>query len=208
MGPLALALGANTLLVAWLALERPGTKRVIIAPSMIWMEPLPDDLRIPASDKPASTKVVLREKKPAVQWPQPAMDAPTTIVESLAPTTSAEPAAPPIDWKSALGQAVRDHLASEAATEKGSILDSKPQAMELPREKDRPHQLGDSETRGAYTIVWLNERCYLESGIFDQHSMPRTVCKRRSMAERRSEERADAIEQAVKQKRGGGSAGP
>jgi hypothetical protein len=34
------------------------------------------------------------------------------------------------------------------------------------------------------------------------------VCKKRSMADRRSEERADAIEQAVKQKRSGSGVRP
>jgi hypothetical protein len=209
MAPLALALGANSLLVAWLSMERPGAQARTVAPAMIWMQVVPDDARMPERPEPTTRKVTLRERKRVAVVPPPAPELPPAVEVITAPTTTAgEPAAPSVNWSTAIGDAVRSRLDSEAAAEPGSILDSKPKVMELPKEKEQPRKLGDSEFANGRTIVWVNERCYLESEILRQSEMPRTVCKNRSMADRRSEDRADAIEQAVKQKRSGSGVRP
>lgn len=200
MAPLAFACGANTLLVAWLAFDKPATPRRSVAPTTIWLELPPQEVRTVPRESVRPSEVAVRERRPPVQVPVP--EPATAIEHPLAPTNAPAAAAPSIDWSAAIGEAVRNGVAS-AAAEHGSVLDSKPLVMELPKEKERPHKLGDSEFSNGATIVWINERCYLESQVLDRHGMPRTVCKNRSMADRRSEDRAEAIERAVKQKRSG-----
>jgi hypothetical protein len=203
IAPLGFALAANALLVAWLALDKPAMQIHAVAPAMIWMEVVPERVppRAPAEARPDRRQATMRTQPP-VQLPVPERPPSSEAATALVPPPGV-PAAPSIDWNAAIGDAVRSQLAREAAEQQGSLLDSKPRVVELPKEKERPHKLGDSEFSNGRTIVWVNERCYLESEILDRHSMPRTVCKNRSMADRRSEDRADAIEQAVKQKRSG-----
>jgi hypothetical protein len=168
MAPLALTVGANALLVAWLSLERPGAQGRAIAPAMIWMQVIPEDARTPARQDLPTRKVKTLESVRAAVLPPPAPEPAPAVEEITASTTTPGEPAPLINWNAAIGEAARNRVDNEAAARQGSILDSKPKVMELPKEKERPHKLGDSEVSYGATIVWINERCYLESEVLRQ----------------------------------------
>jgi hypothetical protein len=168
---------------------------------MIWIAALERPRTQPRGTTPPAVR---RSNRAATIAGQMAPVVPPVQIQAPEPESHPEQAtitAPLVDWNAALGKAVREFMRNEELAQQQPAENSKPQVLVLPAEP--VHMKGQTEHfEGGVVRTWVDDRCYYE---LDPARGPdsRRVCKKRTMYERQSEERAAAIAQAVKGKRSG-----
>lgn len=191
---LALAAAVNALFLSLWLISRVDPVRESVVQAMIWISasqpPLPPPPPVPNEPRVPS----------AVRFPLPALITPT-------PEQSTAITVPPIDWYAEGLRSARNAFPDEVREKPAPSLDSKPQALVLPDKSRQPHKFGDVEHyEGGEIITWINETCFISNkpseggfgGLSDRSIAPRLkvpTCKARSMARRRGEAAAKALEE-------------
>jgi hypothetical protein len=198
---LVLAIGINALYLLLLSLHRATSAPDPIAPAMIWIAAIE---RPRASARRPATFKPLRATKPAplvVPVPQPVPE----------PATDVAPPTPSIDWRAESAKAAQDFSRRQQQAGQASSVEAAPEVRVRPESDWIPRKAGTVEHfEGGVLRQWVSDLCFREYNPMEPDPFTggfrkggRQVCKKRSMSERGSEARAEAVADAVKQKRSG-----
>ncbi|MEJ0100420.1 MAG: hypothetical protein WDO12_12075 [Pseudomonadota bacterium] len=193
-----MAIGVNLLFVLLLLFSRARTASEPVAAAMIWMAVEESRVVSRQASRPSAKKEPLASAPEIPQITMPLQPEPSPVAEE--PTQGA---APSIDWNAAAAKASRDFVGQQETQSRGSVLESKPSVLAMPSAKK--HKAGDSEHfEGGEVITWANDLCYDKLDAMRTSIDFRRICKTRSKSERNSDQRAEALEKAVKPRYLGG----
>jgi len=198
---LVLAIGINALFLVLLSLHHAASEPEPVAPAMIW---------IAAIERPRASA-----RRPAPARPARATEpAPVAVPAPLSP---AQPVpddsapAPWIDWRAEAGKVAQDFSRQHQQDGQLSSPEATPEVRVRPESDWIPRKAGTVEhLEGGVLRQWTTDLCYREYNPMEPDPFTggfrkggRQVCKKRTMSERSSEARAEAIADAVKQKLSG-----
>jgi hypothetical protein len=210
-----MAIGVNALFLLLLLNSHRRSEQEPIAPAMVWIVASLEQTRSQAQ-RSMPTRKAGRRKLPV----EVSVTAPATASAEAASGAATESPTPTslssIDWYADAANAARSLArnsgqgAQDPSRDAGSRVEVRPESFWIPRMKGKTEQ-----TSGGGTRVWTSDLCYREYNPLDPDPLTggyrnggRTVCKTRSMAERESEARSEAIADAVRRKRSGGQLQP
>jgi hypothetical protein len=205
---LVLALVVNALFLLLLVFNRASTPPEPATTAMMWIVAALEQSRPQARRSLPRTEVRRAQASAQVAVTVSA----TALLEALPASVDESPAGatlPSIDWYAEAEKAARnltrnaERDRADSAPDSSSGVQVRPESFWIPPMKGRTEQMPGGGTR-----VWTSDLCYREYNPLDPDPFTggfrkggRTVCKPRSMAERQSEARAEAIADAVRRKR-------
>jgi hypothetical protein len=193
-----MAIGVNLLFVLLLLFSRTRTASEPVAAAMIWMAMEESRVVSRQASRPLAKKEPVASVAETPPTTRPLQPGPAPVAEE--PTQGA---APSIDWNAAAAKASRDFVGQQELESRGSPLNSKPAVLAMPSAKK--HKAGDTEHfDGGEVITWENDLCYDKLDPMRTSIDFRRICKTRTKSERNSDERAEALEKAVKPRYLGG----
>jgi hypothetical protein len=203
---LAMAICVNGLFILLLVSGRTNKNRELEVTAMIWIAAELEQSR-PAARRAVTPRRAVRGALPAVVTAPSSL---TTLVEPMPSPTGESPAATPsIDWYAEAGKAALSVVKQIEPSGQGISEDPDPPIQVRPESNWIPPKKGAVEQLpGGGSRVWTSDLCYREynplepdpfTGRYRQGG--RTVCKPRTLDQRQSEARAEAIADAVRRKR-------
>jgi hypothetical protein len=196
---LILAIGINALYVLLLSRHRATTMSDPVVPAMIWLAAIERPRSLPR--RPVVPRPLLKTAPAPFVVPEPQADS------RLVPDAASS--APVIDWRAEARKSAQDFAREQQQDGPASAPAATPEARVRPESDWIPRKAGTVEhLEGGVMRQWTSDLCYREynpmepdpfTGGFRQGG--RQVCKSRTMKQRQSEARAEAVADAVKRKR-------
>jgi hypothetical protein len=198
---LVLAIGIIALYVLLLSRHRATTMSDPVVPAMIWLAAVERPRSSPR--RPVVPRPLRKTAPASFTVPEPQADS------RLVPDAASS--APVIDWRAEARKSAQDFARDQQQDGLASTPAATADVRVRPESDWIPRKAGTVEhLEGGVLRQWVSDLCFREynpmepdpfTGGFRQGG--RQVCKKRSMSERSSEARAEAVADAVKQKRSG-----